>query len=374
MDNNKKGRASRQGPTVRVIFDRLHTATDTRNGYVEIEAYQKGARKRFRTGVCVTARQWKNGRVVGRPDATRLNAEIEKKYQEVCGRLESGEDVSLMGANTQGDPTEWMLSELARRNDIRESTREQHRVALRAFRASGIFKRWQNVTPVNLRKWDQMIRKKVSLQSSVHNYHQRVRPYIRLAVQHHYLPSDPYNEFKSPKGAASNRTYLTEEEVDAVRRLDVTGWGKGASDTKDMFLLACCTGLAFSDMVRLSRDWLRVENGRRYIEDRRQKTGTRFKLRLLPEAESILERHGWDMDVISNQAANRWLKAIGGALGIPKRITMHVGRHTFATWALSHRVSIEVVSKMLAHSDIKTTQIYAKVMQKDVDAGFEKLL
>lgn len=79
------------------------------------------------------------------------------------------------------------------------------------------------------------------------------------------------------------------------------------------------------------------------------------------------------MNIVSNPTGNLKLKEIAKMAKIDKNLTMHMGRHTFATWALRHGVKIEVVSKMLAHSDIKITQTYAKVLQESVDEGFDAL-
>ena len=94
---------------------------------------------------------------------------------------------------------------------------------------------------------------------------------------------------------------------------------------------------------------------------------------LLPKAQEILERYDYDLDRFTNQKCNQYLKAIQVMANIRTHLTMHVGRHTFATWALKKGVPIEVVSKMLAHTDIQTTQIYAKVLQEEVTKGFELL-
>jgi site-specific recombinase XerD len=98
-----------------------------------------------------------------------------------------------------------------------------------------------------------------------------------------------------------------------------------------------------------------------------------YSITILPKAKEILERYGWSVPKITNQKCNQYLKAIQSACGIKTKLTMHVGRHTFATWALQKGVQIEVVSKMLGHSSINTTQIYAKVLQQSVDAGFDSL-
>lgn len=109
------------------------------------------------------------------------------------------------------------------------------------------------------------------------------------------------------------------------------------------------------------------------IDGSRLKTSVRYKLKILPKAMEILSKYDFDLDRMSNQKCNIYLKAIQTIAGIKTKLTMHVGRHSFATWALKMGVPLAVVSKMLAHTDITTTMIYAKVLQTEVAAGFDKL-
>ncbi|MEY8593907.1 tyrosine-type recombinase/integrase [Butyricimonas hominis] len=76
---------------------------------------------------------------------------------------------------------------------------------------------------------------------------------------------------------------------------------------------------------------------------------------------------------MTNQQFNMRLKVLASYAGIDRKLTSHIARHTFATWALSNGISIETLSKMLGHKDIRTTQVYAKVLQLDVSKGYGKL-
>ena len=132
------------------------------------------------------------------------------------------------------------------------------------------------------------------------------------------------------------------------------------------------TGLAYSDMYNV--DWTQAEkrkDGRYYIRQSRLKTNEEYYLLLLPPAVAVLERYKWQLPTISNQKYNDYLKGLGLACGIKKPLTSHVARHTFATTiTLANHVPIEIVAKMMGHSDIKTTQRYAKVLAEDVIDAF----
>jgi integrase len=142
---------------------------------------------------------------------------------------------------------------------------------------------------------------------------------------------------------------------------------------RDMFIFACYTGLAYSDLIKVSRDDIFREGNDLCIVDKRQKTGTQYNIILLPKALEILERYNYNINLMTNQKCNDNLKLIAHMANIPINLTMHVGRHTFATWALSRGVSIETVSKMLAHSDVGTTERYAKVLPAALVSGYHKL-
>lgn len=356
---------------VKIVFDRKKTASKTSSGTVEIEIYQNRKRKWISTGVRVFLHQWKNGMVVNREDAPILNTQIHKQYQNILQitdrhiAIESVDRVHLCRANF----LDW-LDEQVEERMVRESTREQHRVMARSIRESGLFSTFDDLTERNITLWDISLKKKLRMQSSVHGYHKRLKPYIGLAKQLGYIATNPYEYLKIPKGKSESRKFISEEERTSIEMLPLTG---GMAKVRDMFIFSCYTGLADADLRKVSREDIVIEDGNSYIVDKRLKTGTGYKLQILPKAKEILERYDYNLDLISNQKCNMFLKAIQAMAGIKTNLTMHVARHTFATWALKRGVPIEIVSKMLAHTDICTTQIYAKVLQEEVTKGFELL-
>lgn len=360
--------------SVKLIFDRKNKASATTPGTIEIEVYQDGKRKRYSTGIRVKKGQWKDGRVRNHPSAIELNAKLEKCYNDYLKLANSpGFNIeSLTNKPTkQSTPfLDWMKSEIDGRKDLRPNTIKQHKSTLHLLQKWNKINSFNDLNTKNIVILDEYLKSGLKKQSSVHGHHKTLKVYINRAIIQGLLDASPYDGIKIPRGKTETIKYILEEQRNIIENLELSGT---MELVRDMFLFACYTGLAYADMTRVTREDIITENGRMFLVDKRQKSGTPYKLMLLPEAKAILEKYDWNLDRISNQKANVYLKAIGTIANIKVPLTMHMGRHTFATWALSKGVPIEVVSKMLAHSDIATTQIYAKVLQKEVDRGFELL-
>lgn len=151
-----------------------------------------------------------------------------------------------------------------------------------------------------------------------------------------------------------------------------------------MFLFSCYTGLAYIDLSELTPDNITTGiDGGQWLTTSRAKTDTSVRVPLLPQARQIMELYkddprvknsGTVFPVISNQKMNGYLKEIADICGITKTLTFHIARHTFATTiTLSNGVPIESVSKMLGHTSIRTTQIYAKVVESKLSEDMIKL-
>lgn len=356
--------------TVTIIFNRRKTASKTKNGSVEILITQKGKQKTISTGVHIKINEWKNGMVINRSDAHELNRIIQDKYQEIVVNCDNSNATlsSITFANKSF--VDWLDKEIAERNDLTEGTRKHHRTMARHIRHSGLMPTFKDVSKTNIIRWDDMLRKQLTNLESIRNYHKRLKPYINKARLLKYIKEDPYEGVKIQRGKPTDIRYLTEEERTRIEKLELDG---SMAIVRDMFIFSCYTGLADADLRKITKEDIVMEDGEQFIIDKRKKTGTRYKLMLLPKAQEILERYDYDLNLFTNQKCNQYLKAIQVMANIRTHLTMHVGRHTFATWALKKGVPIEVVSKMLAHSDIQTTQIYAKVLQEEVTKGFDLL-
>lgn len=204
---------------------------------------------------------------------------------------------------------------------------------------------------------------------------------IRICIANGWLSRDPFLNYKSTFNEVT-RTFLNEQEIERLFNKDFKN--ERLSQVRYIFLFSCFTGLAYIDTQKLTNDNIIIGlDGNKWIYTKRQKTKTTSNIPLLPQAERIIERYkdhpiclnsGRLLPVLSNQKMNAYLKEIADLCEINKELTYHIARHTFATTiTLSNGVPIESVSKMLGHTNIKTTQHYAKILDKKVSEDMSAL-
>lgn len=368
-------------PRFKVIFDRRRKASAVTPGTVEIEVSYKRERVRLSTGVAVLRHQWR-GEVVDHPEADRLNGQIRRVYDGLLEKMstiasDKGDyDMSLLKRvkktkveESTGKFLDWLEKRIYIR-PVAESTRRQHLVMLRSLRAFGLVRYFCDLTPKNIRLWDDFIRKRVTAQSTVHGYHKRLKSYINEAIQLERIESSPYEGMRISRGKSEEIKFLTEEERDRIESLELYGM---TGKVRDMFIFSCYTGLAYSDLVKIREEDIFMQGDDYCIRDKRRKSGMPYTIVLLPKAMTILRKYGYNLDLMSNQKCNDQLKLIASMAKLHINLTMHVGRHTFATWALTKGVGIETVSKMLAHSNVAMTERYARVLQSSVIQGYQLL-
>lgn len=204
---------------------------------------------------------------------------------------------------------------------------------------------------------------------------------VRICIGNGWLTVDPYINYK-PKTQKVHRVALTKEELNALAEKQITI--ERLKLVKDIFLFSCYTGLAYVDVRKLKRsEIIKGIDGENWIYTNRQKTDTLSRIPLLPPALAIMKAYQEHpqctvedclLPVMSNQKMNAYLKEISDLCGITKNLTFHIARHTFATTVtLNNGVPIESVAKMMGHTSIKTTQIYAKVMDHKISSDMQRL-
>lgn len=212
-------------------------------------------------------------------------------------------------------------------------------------------------------------------------YIKNFKKIIKLCISNGWLDKDPFVNYKA-KIREVEREFLSQEEIQTIYEKVFTT--ERLNQVKDIFIFACFTGLAYIDVKQLTLSNISMGiDGGKWIFTHRQKTETASRIPLLPIPEELIQKYAAHpqclnenklLPVLSNQKMNSYLKEIADVCGIQKDLTFHIARHTFATTVtLTNGVPIESVSKMLGHTNIKTTQHYAKILDKKVSDDMQIL-
>ncbi|WP_129650055.1 site-specific integrase [Alistipes senegalensis] len=209
-------------------------------------------------------------------------------------------------------------------------------------------------------------------------YMSRLHTVINKAIAAGIITADPFARYEPPRPERKRR-YLTREEL---RQLMTTPLPSPRLYlVRDLFLFSCYTGISYGDMCRLTTANLETaEDGTVWIKATREKTNVEFEIPLLELPLHIIDKYrdttpdGNLLPMYGNSELNRGLKQLAAACGIDRKLTFHMARHTYATEiTLSHGVPMETVSRMLGHSRVDMTQIYAQVTDNKIDTDTQSL-
>jgi len=233
-----------------------------------------------------------------------------------------------------------------------------------------------------LRKYKNAKKQYVLANNGVMKHLERFKKMINLAVKLEWIAKNPFNQFQL-KFDKYDRHYLSERELQLIENTCFNQ--ERLEKIKDFFLFSCYTGLSYIDLKELTVNQITKGIDNNYwIFTKREKTNETVKVPILPKAQQIIDKYTANLETIpskrllpicSNQKTNSYLKEVIEACGIQKHITFHVARHTFATTVmLSNGVPIETVSKLLGHTKLSTTQIYARVVESKISEDIQNLL
>lgn len=216
--------------------------------------------------------------------------------------------------------------------------------------------------------------------NTTYKFMQRFKRITNIALRNGLLKSDPFVNYKI-RTVKVDRGYLTQVELEAIMSKEFKI--KRLEQVRDIFIFGCFTGLAYIDVSTLTKKHInRSFDDRLWITKKRQKTGIDSNILLLDIPKQILNKYkgyigngkGQLLPVSSNQKVNAYLKEIADLCGITKNLTFHLARHTFATTVtLAKGVPIETVSKMLGHTKISTTQIYARITDTKISDDMQRV-
>ena len=223
--------------------------------------------------------------------------------------------------------------------------------------------------------------KKRILGNTIIKHIQRLRKMVTMAFHIEWIDRDPFVKYK-PVFEKSEREYLSQAELQNIENYETDI--ERLNIVKDLFIFSCYTGIAYVDVMKLTKDnvLLGIDGGQ-WIITKRTKTNTPVKIPILETTQQLIDKYknniraevsGTLFPTLSNQKLNSYLKEIADVCGIKKNLTFHMARHTFATTVtLTNGVPIETVSKLLGHTKLSTTQIYAKVIERKVSDDMNAL-
>ena len=225
-----------------------------------------------------------------------------------------------------------------------------------------------------LRKTTPLMENNPLTNNGIMKHMERLRKMVALAAKMEWIPKDPFQQY-SLRFQKVDKAFLTPSELTIVEEAELPL--QKLYLARDLFVFSCYTGLSYTDLINLHPSHICIGmDGGYWIKTSRKKTDTAVNVPLLPQAKVLMEKYKNDPRAatrnrvfpgLSNQKMNAYLKEIAGHCGIIKPFSFHTARHTFATTVtLSNGVPIETVSKMLGHTKLSTTQIYARVLEKKV--------
>lgn len=361
------------------------------------------------TGVHVRAKEWKCGQVVNRQDCDEMNDRVAIMLKRVDGvineHLKNGTeaDIDFEGMRKRvkspdkrrrvedaDDMAAWMYEQIPLL-DVADGTRKHYVVSVAALVESGAMCRWSELTVENVHRFDAFLHRikkhqtdadvkankavEYISQATVRNYHKDIKALVVRAMKFGLITANPYDRMKGEikRGDKETVEFLTDAERGRIENMTITD-GTMLATVRDMFVFQCYTGMAYSDAMAFSMDKCqRVGDDLTYSAPR-VKTGVWFYIRILPKALAIVEKYGGRLPNVADQTCNANLKTIANVTGITKKLTTHVGRHTFATWMLRNGVPVEHLRKMLGHRRIEQTMRYAKLLPMDVYGQFDKVM
>lgn len=197
----------------------------------------------------------------------------------------------------------------------------------------------------------------------------KIKTMFTYAVNNGKLKLNPFVNVKIEKNT-KEVVKLDNDEVEIIKHKAFAG---RLDKVRDLFLFQCYTGLSFCDMSALVQSDIQFEDGMHFVRKTRQKTKVVFFTVLNDDAMSILSKYNYQLPLLSNQKYNSYLKEIGDICNIGKELHSHLARHTCATRLLNDGMPLEIVAKVLGHTNIRQTQHYAKLLDRSVLSAFKKL-
>ena len=208
-----------------------------------------------------------------------------------------------------------------------------------------------------------------------------LKNFILYAIRNEWIEKNPFRYYKMKVDKTNVKVPLTKSELDTLIRKPLPN--ERLDRIRDVFVFCCLTGLAFTDADNLRKEHITTdEQGMLWIHKPREKTAVMSRVPLLPHPIELLNKYGHDAElqikgkllpVPSNQKMNAYLKEIADLCNIQKNLTTHCARHTFATLAIEYGMPIDIIAKILGHTNTNMTRRYAKISETNISREMQRI-
>ena len=374
-----------------LVFNRKKRLNKRGMALVQVEAYLNRKKMYFSTKIYLKPEQWdaKRKMVKNHPNANVLNRMLYENIaaieQTELGLWQQGKSISLdLLKNSIDKPLSngrsfltFFKEEIAN-SSLKESTRQNHLSTLellQEFKKEVLF---TDLTFEFVSSFDNYLQSKGYHLNTIAKHMKHLKRYINVAINKEYMDIQKYafRKYKI-KSIEGSHTHLAPEELHKFENLQLTGRYARLQKTKDAFLFCCYAGLRYSDFTNLTSANIVEFHQETWIIYKSVKTGmeVRLPLYLLFEGKGI-QRYKDDLNSFfklkDNSNINKELNILAGLAKIDKRVSFHTARHTNATLLLYNGANITTVQKLLGHKSVKTTQVYANIMDITVVRDLEK--
>lgn len=357
--------------------------------HVKIKATQQGKVTLLSTGIFIMPEQFEDGQVKDHPNAQRLNAELTRQllaiqsfaldYIRKNGNI-SARSLKAYRKNAGKSFVDFGRQIVLNDHNLSHGTKKRYNVVFNHIERFHANIKIEDINPEWLHDFDAYLSKQGLCNNSRAGVHRCIRKILNYAAKLGLINKESVYKYQV-KETPSDRSVLTEKEVQKIEDLELKGEFEHLDKVKDLFLFSCYTGLRFGDITALTARNFREGDEGLELHFRAQKTSKLltvpleviFDAKPAKIAQKYLKKiaHAKDMDKalfakITNQYANRCMKEITLKAGIFKKVTMHVGRHTFATY-LASRIPTKLLQELLQHSKIETTMVYVHLSNKNIN-------
>ena len=363
--------------SLRIIFDQKSKTKKNPKlkAMIHIEVRDKNTNKKtyIPTDVKILDEQYTtDGSIINskHPNSAILRKKVQSVYNRIeafvlSEKCEKFEDVANWNKGedeTTINIVDFINADL-RRRDVSLTVIEYNNSFIKRLEEYGKMITFKDITYNRIEEFDTLLRKYIKSSPTLYKRHSLFKGYIEKAMRKGLADNNPYDDFQLKKGKSKDPVYLIESEVKKIMDYQPKGLTKDSIErVRDLFVFQCFTGLAYTDLKDFREDKIVTINNEEQIRGTRMKTGVPYVILLLPQAKAILEKYDYELPIISNQKYNQYLGTLIERVEIDKEVSTHTARHTFATYLINKGVSIEAIPKIMGHTDMKQSLLYARML------------